>query len=302
MMFSKAGLVSVLVCVLGFAAARGDVVYLSNMANSNTVALQVLPGDPLAQRFQTGNDPNGYVFESVMVDVSRGTGMTGTIAVVLRANNATNSPGSALATLSGSTPTGGTTNFTNLVYSAPSRVILQRDTTYWISVECATDGSFFWRSAGSNYTVAVSQDGWGFLPNGNYNGSTHSNRPFYTEIRCREAVRYFQDFSGVAVGGTSMGDGSSFSSTSLGTAAEVQDSVYKSLQMTTTGVANVRSAFLLPDLDAGETINAFSAKWLAEMYGNYPTAGEGWSVNFGKIGALSLTSSAYEQDPALTWV
>src|SRR4051812_48678035 len=92
------------------------------------------------------------------------------------------------------------------------------------------------------------------------------------------AGAYFQDFSGNTVGATNLGDGSALFSTALGTVASVQDATFKELQLTANGsIHTVRSAFLLPDLDPGVPINAFSVKWNADVNGTMPNVANGFS-------------------------
>ncbi|MEY4918331.1 MAG: hypothetical protein RL616_2244, partial [Verrucomicrobiota bacterium] len=110
------------------------------------------------------------------------------------------------------------------------------------------------------------------------------------------AGQYFQDFTAFSAGATNFSDGSTLTSTALGTVAAVQDATLKELQLTETGVANTRSAFLLPDLDPGTPVYAFSAKWNSQVYGNFPSAGEGFSFTFGAVRSLSLTNSSYNQE------
>lgn len=112
------------------------------------------------------------------------------------------------------------------------------------------------------------------------------------------AGQYFQEFSSFADGTTSFGDGSQLFSTSLGTAggAGVEGSNPGGLQLTESGDANVTSAFELPDLDPGKPVFAFSAKWNADVKGNFPSAADGFSFNFGQLASLNLISSSYAQE------
>ncbi|HEY4416382.1 MAG TPA: sialidase family protein [Verrucomicrobiae bacterium] len=109
------------------------------------------------------------------------------------------------------------------------------------------------------------------------------------------AGQYFQEFSSFADGTTSFGDGSLLLSTSLGTAsgAGVQGSNPGALQLIGSGTTSVTSAFKLPDLDPGKTIYAFSAKWNADVKGIFPSAGYGFSFNFGQLAPLNLISTSY---------
>ena len=110
------------------------------------------------------------------------------------------------------------------------------------------------------------------------------------------AGQYFQDFSPYPTGTTSLGDGSVLLSSLLGAVASVQDATYKELQLTTNGVSNVRSALLLPDLDPGTPIYAFSAKWNADVNGNFPNVADGFSFNFGQLNSLDLAGTGYSQE------
>lgn len=120
-------------------------------------------------------------------------------------------------------------------------------------------------------------------------------------IQPARAGQYFQDFSAFAVGATNFGDGSVLSSTALGTVASVQDATYKELQLTANGGNNplnpiVGSAFLLPDLDPGTPVNAFSVKWNADLSGTMPNVAYGFSFNFGQLGSLNLAGASYNQE------
>src|SRR6476619_3321588 len=94
----------------------------------------------------------------------------------------------------------------------------------------------------------------------------HLARLFVPLLLCTglHAGQYLQDFSSAADGATSLGDGSQIS----GTIAHVTDTTFKELQLTAQGVTSVQSAFLLPDLDPGRPVQAFSAKWNACIQGN----------------------------------
>ena len=110
------------------------------------------------------------------------------------------------------------------------------------------------------------------------------------------AGQYSQDFSPYPTGTTSLGDGSALLSNLLGPAASVQDATYKELQLTTNGDSGVRSALLLPDLDPGTPVYAFSVKWNADVNGNFPNVGEGFSFNFGQLSSLDLAGTGYLQE------
>jgi hypothetical protein len=65
----------------------------------------------------------------------------------------------------------------------------------------------------------------------------------------------------------------------------VQDSARAELQLTAQGTSSTRSAFILPDLDPGVAINAFSAKWNSQVYGGGGTNGkaDGFSLTLGSV-------------------
>jgi hypothetical protein len=110
------------------------------------------------------------------------------------------------------------------------------------------------------------------------------------------AGQYFQDFSSFAVGATNFGDGSALFSTAPGPAggAEVQDATYKELQLTEAGCPGVTSAFELPALDPSAPVQAFSVKWNSQVYGAFPNAADGFSLNFGQLSSLNLTNGSVE--------
>ena len=119
---------------------------------------------------------------------------------------------------------------------------------------------------------------------------------FFSSAPAR-AGQYFQDFSAFAIGATNFGDGSVLSSTALGTVASVQDATYKELQLTANGGNTpADSAFLLPDLDPGTPVNAFSVKWNADIDGSMPNVSDGFSFNFGQLGTLNLAGGNYAKE------
>ena len=109
------------------------------------------------------------------------------------------------------------------------------------------------------------------------------------------AGQYFQDFSGVSVGATSFGDGSQLFATPAGVAS-VQDATYRELQLTASGTGNTRSALLLPDLDPGMPVYAFSAKWNTQIYRASTNDADGFSFNFGQLASLNLINASYFQE------
>lgn len=108
------------------------------------------------------------------------------------------------------------------------------------------------------------------------------------------AGTYSQDFTAFSVGATNFSDGSQLFSTQPASLASVQDGTYKELQLTASGVLASTSAFELPDLDPNNAVYAFSAKWNAAVYGTFPSAGDGFSLNFGQLASSNLISGAVE--------
>ena len=105
---------------------------------------------------------------------------------------------------------------------------------------------------------------------------------------------YFQDFLAATVGTNNFHDGSQLFSTQPSSLASVQDGTYKELQLTASGVLATTTAFSLPDLDPNNAVYAFSAKWNAAVYGNFPSAGDGFSFNFGQVRASNVLAGAVE--------
>ena len=109
-----------------------------------------------------------------------------------------------------------------------------------------------------------------------------------------QAGQYFQDFSAFSAGATNFNDGSLLVSGSATSVAGVVDNTFKELQLTAAGVNNTRTAFLLPDLDPGTAVTAFSIKWNSQIYGNFPNAADGFSLNFGQFGLTLQTNYQVE--------
>jgi hypothetical protein len=110
------------------------------------------------------------------------------------------------------------------------------------------------------------------------------------------AGQYFQNFQSSAASATNFDDGSQLFSTHLGTVAFVAGASYKELQLTATNFTAVHTAYLLPDLDPGTPVCAFSAKWNMEINGNFPNAADGFSFNFGDLSTKELVGTSDAQD------
>jgi hypothetical protein len=108
------------------------------------------------------------------------------------------------------------------------------------------------------------------------------------------ASQYFQDFFSSSLGATTFDDGSKLVSND--NTAQVVDPNLHELQLTAVGTASTRSAYLLPDLDGGKPVYAFSAKWSSPVYAPFPTGADGFSFTFGQVASLDLTNSTYPQE------
>lgn len=97
------------------------------------------------------------------------------------------------------------------------------------------------------------------------------------------AGQYEATFDNFADGATNLSPAGELFSNQLGTATKVVDASRKELQMTANGTGGTFSAFRLPDLDPGNGVCAFSAKWNAAIVGESPVA-DGLSFSFGPLG------------------
>lgn len=111
------------------------------------------------------------------------------------------------------------------------------------------------------------------------------------------AGQYSQNFDAAAFGSTNFADGSVLFSTNLGASVGVYG-VNKELQLSGRTTLNTRSAFLLPDLDAGQPVYAFTAQWDSLVQGYFldGLGGEGFSLNFGPLAGLNLSGGNFNQE------
>jgi hypothetical protein len=111
------------------------------------------------------------------------------------------------------------------------------------------------------------------------------------------AGQYLQDFSGYAPGTTTLTDGATlFSSHFMGARVETLGSGDPNLRLVLNdGNLGVRSAFLLPDLDPGQPVRGFTARWSAILAAYFPNGTDGFSVTFGPVAGLALADAAYTQ-------
>jgi len=109
------------------------------------------------------------------------------------------------------------------------------------------------------------------------------------------AGSYTENFEIYASGATSLSNGATLSWSTTGTTSVVTNPV-KELQFTRADVTDTRAALLLPDLDPGQPIRSFSVRWDALVFGNFPNAGAGFSLNLGHLGSTNLVATNGVQD------
>ena len=100
-------------------------------------------------------------------------------------------------------------------------------------------------------------------------------------------VVYTQDFNGATVGtsGSTLGDGSFIvSNTNVAKIYYDPTALWQGLQLTQDGIAGSIAAYYLPDLNPGQSINAFTASFDSMIYNaGGTTAADAWAFNFGNI-------------------
>ncbi len=98
---------------------------------------------------------------------------------------------------------------------------------------------------------------------------------------------YSQNFNAAAVGGTTLGDGSTISASAGTITTSVQQVAAgnNALQMMVTGFGGNSAAYRLPDLDPTKPIQSFDATFKVKMNKQSAGAvpGAGWSLNFGAV-------------------
>lgn len=301
-------LLGLLVPLLGLlaplAAHAQSTTYLSSIENISNSAFVIASDFWHAQRFVTGPNPLGYDLDAIKLLMARMGGNPGPFSLRVYTDNG-GLPGSNLGTLSGPDPNHVTNEEKVYAYTATG-ITLAPATTYWLVATAATHSSSgFYRWLNSWTTGYASSGGWS-IPQGiaySANGTSwglHANSfPLLFEMLATPVQltgQYFQDFSTVAVGATELHDGSELVSDHLGTVAAVQDATHKELALTDHGTGGTRSAFRLRDLNPGTPVYAFSARWNSQVYANFTDAADGFSFNFGPLGALDLVNATATQE------
>ena len=164
-----------IVLVFGFltpqiAQAQGTI-YLSNLDQPSIGSLAVGSDSWIAIPFVAGNNTDGYLLNSVQLEMTNASGNPIGFMVMLYSNNSNNPifPGSSLGTLSGSTDPliGGIYS-----YTAPSNLTLSPRTEYFLVLTAGTmvaDGAYEWSVAS---TASINKNGnW-------YRGTYGGEGPF----------------------------------------------------------------------------------------------------------------------------
>jgi hypothetical protein len=137
--------------------AQGTI-YLSNLDQPSTGSLAVGSDSWLALPFVTGNNTDGYVLNSVQLEMTNASGNPIGFMVMFYSFNPNNPifPGSSLGSLSGSTDPeiGGIYS-----YTAPSNLTLSPSTEYFIVLTAGTmiaSGAYEWSVAS---TASINENG-----------------------------------------------------------------------------------------------------------------------------------------------
>ena len=124
-----------------------------------------------AQGFTTGSNTNGYTLSSITVKVKGKTGSPGSFEVKLHSASGVNI-GSALATLSGSDPSGNGNYTYTCTPSSSDNCALSRNTTYYIwlrAPDAPTNASNYYTlstTTSTGETRVPSTNGWNLADNG----------------------------------------------------------------------------------------------------------------------------------------
>ncbi|HEY3763393.1 MAG TPA: choice-of-anchor R domain-containing protein [Verrucomicrobiae bacterium] len=292
---------SFVLSAVGFSLRAQETTFFSNLADTTSVSYQVASFEWFAEQFSTGNNPAGYILDTVGMDLGGG-GYGGGFQVSIYTDNGGN-PGTLVQVLNGpdDPEATGVTNYTG------SNLTLAPSTSYWVVATDSNDGGYLW-DMGNDYPTTV--DGWSrgnslsssgagqpWVYNGYYPQMSITGRLVETNTAFAQMGRYFQDFTGFSVGTTNFNDGSQLFSTALGMTGggEIADSSYGELGLTEENYSGVTSAFELPDLNAGTPAYAFSTKWNSQVYGNFINDGaDGFSLNFGQLNSSNLISGSVE--------
>jgi hypothetical protein len=182
-LFMSSGLaLGIGLCVPQLAQAQGTTTYLTSIGTSLTTE-PVASDSWVAATFQAGDNPGGYVLDSIQLEMANTAGNPTDFTVQLYGlpSNGNPDPGSSLATLSGlSNPTSA-----GLYAYDASGVTLSPDTQYFIVVTSSTpvsSGFYEWGQENPSSNVSAG-NGWteGAVTFGSSDGSSwnesYSNDP-----------------------------------------------------------------------------------------------------------------------------
>jgi hypothetical protein len=127
--------------------AQGTTTFLSNLSQTSTGGVAVGNDSTLAALFYTGNNPNGYLLNSIQLGMADASGSPSGFVAMLYTEVAVRGggfPGSSLGTLTGSADPATSGNYT---YTAPSDLSLSASTAYFIVLTAGTtiaNGAYEW--------------------------------------------------------------------------------------------------------------------------------------------------------------
>ena len=141
--------------------AQGTITYLSNLGQSPVGSEPVASDSWLAIEFGTGNNPSGYLLDSIELGLANDTGSPNAFTAMIY--NLTNAmvaglPGSSLGTLDGSANPSASCIYS---YSDNANIILLPNTSYFIVTTAGTTavtGAYGWSYANTFSYNEV--DGW----------------------------------------------------------------------------------------------------------------------------------------------
>lgn len=157
-----------------------------------------------------------------------------------------------------------------------------------------------WRSLGDNLPHAPVFDSHFDVGGQVLAVSTLGRGAFLYDCKPVKATgQYGETFQAYPPGTTTFPAGlGEFYSNMLGSAAQLVDDKVRALRLTQDGVGSTSSALRLPDLDGGQPVTAFSARWNATVTGDPNSLADGFSFNFGPLGGLSSAQLISTSNPA----
>ncbi len=148
-----------------FAAVRADIIAVSSIGAPTTDGTPVSKSAWVADKFTTGSNASFLTLTNVTIQFHSSTGTGGYFVSIY--NDVLGAPGSALATLTGSTNPNTTGNFT---YTPSSPITLDASTSYWL-VEGSTSSTNLYQPMYVTTNTPFTGHGWTIT--GNYYVSTN---------------------------------------------------------------------------------------------------------------------------------